>query len=283
MKEVIKFLGKKDDLVWIYPKTSINNDAMIQVDMGYQAIMVRNGEIDIPYLTGTNKVFDDKQTKFSIFNNKKYVSDCSIYFFNKSREVSAREWGTKYPIKYFDKSYKIELSMRGHGTYKLCIESPRLFLKSFKIDNNSLFKLESSIKDMVISKLSETLAKELTKGSYDLLSIHAFYDVISKAAQDTLNVEIEQYGFSIYDLSIANLTPVEEEQIHALKEAKFKATIFENEFEIVNKARKANNEDIIMQKQMKQQICTNCNTNIDSNMKFCPNCGKNLNESEFGD
>lgn len=275
-KTVIKFAGKKGDLVWIYPQTTIRQDATVHVEMGYQAIMVRNSEMDIPYFPGTNKAFKEKQ-------NKKYVGDCKIYFFNKSRDVSAREWGTRYPIKFFDKRYKLELTMRGHGTYKVHLENPRLLLRSFKIDENSIPELETTIKDLVIEKLTQTIAKVLTSEKYDLLSIHACYDGITKGAQELLNADFESYGFSIFDLRISSLAPVEEEQIKVLKELHFKSAVFDTEFEMANKVRQANNEDILVQNQVNEIHCTNCNAAINRDMVYCSNCGHKLKKTENGD
>ncbi len=286
MKEVIKFAGNKEDLVWIYPKNTISQDANVIVEMGYLAVMIKNGEMDIPYFPGTNDAFNEKQAKFSLFNNKR-VSDCSIYYFNTSIDVSSKEWGTRYPIKYFDKRYKMELTMRGHGTYKIHLENPRLLLKSFKIDSNSIAKLESSIKDIIISKLTASIAQVLTKEDYDLLSIHGSYDEITKKAQSTLNVEFEAYGFSIFDLSITYLEPVEEDKIKVLRDLQFKSAVFDTEFEMANKVRIANNEDILVQNQVKSQhndlFCPTCHSIINSQMRFCASCGEKLKEVENGE
>ncbi len=277
-QNLIKFLGNKDDLVWIYPENTINLDAKIQVDMGYQAIMVRNGEMELPYLPGLNEVFKEKI-------GKKKVSDCKIYFFNKSRDVSPRQWGTRNPIKYYDNRYKMELTMRGHGTYKIFIENPRLFLRSFKIDEKTINTLEASIKELVIEKITAVIAKMLNKGEYDFLSIHGYYDVITKNAQESLNEDFDELGFSIFDLRIALLSPVEEEQLKALKDLQYEKMVFESKFDMANKVRQANNEDLLVQKEASGEglLCTNCNGKVTREMLYCPNCGHALKKTMVGE
>jgi len=280
MKEVIKFLGNKEDLVWVYPKTTIHKDATVKVDLGYQAIMIRDGEMEMPYFQGMNQAFSEKQVKKTIHN-------CQIYFFNVSRDVIAREWGTRNPIKYYDKRYRLELTMRGHGTFRVTIDNPRLFLKAFNLEKNSYEMIESRIKDMVIIKLTEVLTKVLISEKHDLLSIHASYDLITKAAEEALNQEFEQYGLSIYELRISGLAPVEEEQIKIIKDLQFKSVVFESEFEMVNKVRKANNEDVIIQNQAnllnKKRQCARCHSTIEPHMKFCSHCGEAISWIEKGE
>ena len=232
MKEIIKFSGNKDDLVWIYPKANISKDAEVIVDKDYQAILVRNGKI-IPYFPGVNKAFSEK---VSLFN--KYINDCTIYFFNKSKDVKFHKWGTKYPIRYFDKHYQTELSMRAHGKYKVYLDNPRLFMNSFKLDSN--VRIENDIKAMVIIKITEKLAKLLNLGKYNALSINAYLNEISTMIQDELNQDFEEWGFSLFNLSFTELSPLEVNEI-------------KNE-------------------------CPNCQAKVNPQMKFCSNCGMSLVE-----
>lgn len=259
MKELIKFAGHQDDLVWVYPKTKIHRDALVLVDKEHQAIMVREGEADIPYFPGENKVFND--VKFSIFSSNKYIDNCHIYFFNKSRNVKKREWGTRYPIRYFDKRYKIELSIRAHGTYKIYLDNPRLFLNNFYNANQSNLMIENTIKDIVITKLTEVISKILILKNFDLLSINAFLDEITRNALEAINTDLEQFGFSIFDLVILQLLPLEEEQLNKLKEKELNNVL-----------------------ERKEELhCPKCDEVVNQKMKFCANCGEKLFVVEDGE
>lgn len=251
MKELIKFAGHQDDLVWVYPKTKIHKDAEIFVDKDYQAIMVRDGEVDIPYLPGTNKVFHN--LKFPLFSSNKYIENCRIYFFNKSRNVKKREWGTRYPIRYFDKRYGLELSIRAHGTYKVALDNPRLFLNNFYNERQTNSMIEEVIKDIVVNKLTEIISKVLILKNYDLLSINAYLNEITNEALKHINPDLEEFGFSIFDLTILQLLPLETEQLNNLLEKKA------------------------------EMLCPKCDAEINKKLRFCASCGEKLFAVEVGE
>ena len=233
-----------------------------------------------------------------------------MYFYN-TKQFTDQKWGTENPIMLRDADLGI-LRLRAYGIYSFHLNDPLVFLRKIS-GTNGEFNVDSingQLKRMIVSGLTDLLG-ELKIPAFDLA---ANYDEISEKAQQKLDIRFGELGLQLDAFYIENISlPKEVEQMldkrtemglvgSMSQYAQFQAansipdaakntgglagagvglgagaamgSAFYQTF-----AQPADTKTAFAQQSPTQTLtCPECGAGMEENSKFCPKCGKPVNQ-----
>ena len=131
-----------------------------------------------------------------------------VYYVNRKVFINLK-WGTKQPITYRDSEFGI-ISLRSFGIFSIKVADPMLFVNTIvgaqRIYSSEI--LETYLKDIIISRLSDLLGKCLSS----ILDLPKKYNELSSITKSKVLDDLGKYGIELVDLFINAITPTEEVQ-----------------------------------------------------------------------
>ncbi len=321
--EVIEYKETMSDrMVYQFPvhKNEIKMGAQLTVRESQVAIFLNEGQIADVFEPGRYELTTENMPILTKLKSWKYGFNspfkADVYFVN-TKQFLDQKWGTKNPIMMRDKEFGV-IRLRGFGVYGFRITDCVQFMKEvFGTDPNvTTESIAPQLTNYIVSGLSDYLA-EMQIPAIDLATQ---YDEISAALKEKLADKFAEYGLTITNFVVNNLSlPPEVEvaldtrtQMGVLgnldQYTKFQAAsairdAAQNEGggmagmgagmgvaaamgKQMMDAMKPENPDLVPQTNTTQSqnmvSCSNCANQIPTNSKFCPECGsKNQPKSKF--
>lgn len=216
--DVIKNTGPASSLIWKQPEEDFNTNSTLIVMPGEQAIFVNGGVIEQIFDNGTYKLSTQNYPFISRLRNMLSggvsVFNCVVYFVRVSDSVELL-WGTASPIQVRDKTLGIATKIRAHGSYKVQVNRPELFLTKL-VGSNRGFVGQQDLVDKFFSnefqsKIRSQITHCLNETNTELLGIEDHIEELSEQIQPSLQEAFIPYGLHLVKFSIAAMDIMDDE------------------------------------------------------------------------
>lgn len=311
--EVIEWTNSDlDTIVYRFPvmNKEIKMGAKLTVRESQVAIFVNEGQIADVFAPGLYELTTQNLPILTKLKSWKYGFNspfkAEVYFVN-TRQFTNQKWGTTNPVMMRDPEFGM-LRLRAFGIYSFKVLDPVIFMKEI-FGTSEIFDTEhinGQLKRLIVSGMSDLLAET----NIAALDLARYYDELGEQSTLKLKSRFEAMGLSLTNVIIENISlPEEVEKVMDKRTsmgvignidqyAKYQAseairdaaqnqgnglagmgaglgagsaigTVMNNALNTLN-----SNQSVINRETVK---CKKCNTEIDKNSKFCPECGETIN------
>lgn len=207
--DIIKNTGDGEFLIWKQPEEDFNTNSKLIVMPGETALFVKRGEIVQEFSEGTYRLSTRNYPFISrlINNSSGGISafNCVVYFFRKADSKELR-WGLSSPINALDKMYGIHVDIRARGTYKVCIEDPKAFLRKL-VGGNIQYKEQQELDDYFRSEFQAeakvAISEYLNSCERELTGLDANLLEISNRVKPRIEKILASYGLKCVSFTIS--------------------------------------------------------------------------------
>ena len=288
-------------------REEIMNSSTLIVGPTQTAIFVHKGEVCDIFGPGTYKLATENipfLTKIlSLPTGGNSPIDSDVYFINM-QQFTGVKWGTQNPIMMRDKEFG-NIRLRGFGVYSFKVDSPKIFMTEM-FGQNQVFKvsdIETQIKPMLIESLTDAIAES----KISALDLASNYNEFSNNVLNCATTKFGKFGLRLCTMVIENLSLPEE--VEKALDERTKLGVLEDkmgtytQYQAANAMRDAaqnesggnmagvgvvlgagmamgnvfsqalNTQNTEKGKQESKISCAKCGADLDTNVKFCPNCG----------
>lgn len=215
--DVIKNTGPGELLIWRQPEEDFNINSTLIVLPGEKAIFIKGGNIEQMFESGTYRLSTENYPVISrlrnAFSGGVSTFNCVVYFFRDAHSAEIL-WGTDSPIQLRDKMLGIATKIGSHGSYKIQIVNPGIFLTKL-IGNNVLFSTQTELNKYLInefqSKIKSSIARAIDETNAEIIGIDTKLDLLSEAIQPILNELVKDYGLRIVNFSISAINILDDD------------------------------------------------------------------------
>ena len=215
--DVIKNSGSGELLIWRQPEEDFNTNSTLVVMPGEQAIFINQGVIEQVFDNGTYKLSTENYPFIgrlrNAFSGGISTFNCVVYFVRKadSKEI---QWGTSTPIQVRDKILGIATEVRGHGSYKVRVVNPAIFLEKM-IGNNVAYQTQSDLTEYFSnqfqSAIKDALTRALNETDQELLGIESRLVEFSHLITPFVDDMLYEYGLKSVSFNVASLNIKDDE------------------------------------------------------------------------
>ncbi len=310
--EVIQYKDTdKDTIVWRFnlkDREEIMNSSTLIVGPNQTAIFVHKGQVCDIFGPGTYKLATENipfLTKLlSLPTGGNSPIDADVYFINM-QQFTGIKWGTQNPIMMRDADFG-NIRLRGYGVYSFRVDNPKAFMTEM-FGQSEVYRVEDveeQIKPMIIQSLTDAIAES----KISALDLAANYEEFSNNVVECAKDKFSNLGLELCTIVIENLSLPEE--VEKALDERTKLGVLEDkmgtytQYQAANAMRDAaqNESDgnlaglgiglgagtamgnlfaqgLNMQNPTKDNgnanktQCVKCGASINTNAKFCPECG----------
>ena len=310
--EVIQYKDTdKDTIVWRFnlkDREEIMNSSTLIVGPNQTAIFVHKGQVCDIFGPGTYKLATENipfLTKLlSLPTGGNSPIDADVYFINM-QQFTGIKWGTQNPIMMRDADFG-NIRLRGYGVYSFRVDNPKAFMTEM-FGQSEVYRVEDveeQIKPMIIQSLTDAIAES----KISALDLAANYEEFSNNVVECAKDKFSNFGLELCTIVIENLSLPEE--VEKALDERTKLGVLEDkmgtytQYQAANAMRDAaqNESDgnlaglgiglgagtamgnlfvqgLNMQNPTKDNgnanktQCVKCGASINTNAKFCPECG----------
>jgi len=224
--DVVKWEVNQREFCHKFPSQDLRIGSQLVVNTAQTAIFVKGGQILDEFTAGTYTLKTENLPLLNKLINIPFGGDspfqAEVWFVNQITRMDLK-WGTPQPIQLEDPKYSIIVPVRAFGQYGIKVSNPRQFLESL-IGNMSSFtadSIDSYFKGKLVTNLSSTIAKKITKDQISILDINTQLVELSEFCNAEINKSFEKYGLSLVEFSIMSVNvPQDDPSFVKLKEAK---------------------------------------------------------------
>ena len=249
---------------------------------------------------------------------KKSPFSAEVWFINRAVALDIK-WGTTTPIQVQDPKYGVFVPLRAFGQFGLRVEDSRRFLTKLVgtmpfFNTNTM---TNYFKGLYITRVKDRISNCLVTSKISILEINSHLDEISTALCENFRKDFEEYGIEIVSFYVNDINvPENDPAVKQLKLALSKRAEMdilgynyqqERTFDTLNTAagnqgaagtvmgagmglgmgfgmggavgQAAGNMEQVMSTKEEKKECPFCHAMIGKSLKFCPECGKNTQES----
>lgn len=230
--DVVKWESNKNTFCHKFPSDDLRIGTQLVVYPSQTAFFVKGGAVCDEFTSGTYTI---KTENIPILNKlinlpfgKESPFKAEVWFVNNITRLGLK-WGTTHPLNIEDPKYGIIVPVRAFGQYGLKVKESKLFLETL-IGNMSSFDVntvDQYFKGKLISFLTATISKCITKEKISILDINNNLIEISEFCNTEISKNFEKYGLQMVDFSIMSINvPQEDPAFNKLREAKAKVASF---------------------------------------------------------
>lgn len=127
--------------------------------------------------------------------------------FVSKKTFTDMKWGTKEPILFRDKDFRM-IQLRAFGKFSLKIKEPRLFCQEIvgTAGKYEAKDVENYIRDFLVHRLFDFMGETFTS----ILDLQRNYDEIAAGTKARCADDFEKYGLELVDFLIGAVTPPDE-------------------------------------------------------------------------
>lgn len=307
----IKYDGPANGSQWLIYKCLSEQfvlGSQLVVNQGQEVLFFKGGEAMDLFGPGTYTLCTGNLPILSQLVNLPFGGKtpfaAEIYFINKTVNLDLK-WGTSTPIPLEDSRYNIIINVGAHGQYGISIMDSRLFVSRIigavpgGATTNYLVILKY-FNGLINEKIKSVTADFMIKRQISFLEITQYLSELSKAFKSALNNEFERFGIQLVNFYCESIAPGKKEykKLQKYKEELALGKEFYQQrrsFDIFEKiAENSSTEDIAnasinlrsvfsemnqklrVENNKNQIFCPRCDASCSPEMKFCSNCGSEL-------
>lgn len=214
-----EFVGK-DVLVHLDPREDFNTGTVVTVNLGEEAMFVKNGEVVGVMSNGRHELSTENYPFLSRIRNMITggisTFHCRIYYVRTAHSII--EWGTPNGIQYQDNWYKCPTIARGHGEYWITFKNIPKFVANLMGNQNiyTIAELYDTFNGQISSQATRIIAEKLELLTQDH-EITAFnnrkiVEDLEKVLKPDIQELLDEYGLELKRYCIKNLEIEEDER-----------------------------------------------------------------------
>ncbi|MES2435798.1 MAG: SPFH domain-containing protein [Pseudomonadota bacterium] len=211
--DVITWLDDtRDTMVWRFERqgNAIKYGAKLTVREGQAAVFVHEGQLADVFGPGMYMLETNNMPIMTTLQSWDHGFDSpfksEVYFINTTR-FNDQKWGTKNPIMCRDPEFG-PVRLRAFGTYSMRVADPAVFLKEI-VGTDGEFtsdEISNQIRNVILQEVSQVLAKS----GIPVLDMAANTADLGKLVATAIAPKITEYGLSIPEFYIENISLPEE-------------------------------------------------------------------------
>ena len=224
--DVVKYEQQEGVIVHKFPSCDLRWGSQLVVYPGQVAYFAKGGQICDKFTEGTftlktnNIPLLNKLVNLPFGGDSPFQSD--VWFVSTITRLNLK-WGTETPIQLEDPKYGIIVPVRAYGQYGFRVSDSDKFLKQL-VGNMPFFDeitLQSYFRGMLLTKLTDIIAKKIINDKISILDISTHLQEISSYSQKELAPVFADYGLEIILFNIISINvPENDASINELKKAK---------------------------------------------------------------
>lgn len=304
---VIEWNETRDDVIfWMWKNNEIKKNSRLIIRPGQDAIFMQNGKVEGVFTDEGNYEVETEIIPFlSTLKGFKFGFNSGLraeVLFINTKEFLVR-WGTKGPINIPAPGMPGGIPIRCFGFYTVKIDDYMTLIDKIA-GIKSQFTVDD-IKARTSAIMDGLLMKWIAKEGKNMFNLQVNSAEIAKGLKVDLDMQLLQIGLTVTGVTIENFNYPEQVQNMIDKNAAYGMVGNIGHYQNVamvesmeknpgssigNMAQAGIGMQIGMEmvKEMKNNmndskhnaynciICSNCHSNVDSNAKFCPNCGEKV-------
>ena len=304
--------SSKDVLVYRHPmdkRDEIMNSSTLIVRESQVAVFVHKGQIADVFGPGTYKLNTEnipvitKMMSLPTGFNSRIKAE--VYFVN-TKQFIGQKWGTQNPIMMRDADFGT-IRLRGFGTFSYKVDDAKTFMREV-FGTNPIYRVEDlsvQCKAILISNISDAIAE----AQVPALDLAANYKEIGEHIINVSQEEFNKMGLKLCKVTVENLSLPED--VEKTLDERSKLGILGDkmgtyaQYQSANAIRDAANNSSggnmtgvgvgfgagnVMGKlfansmnnatdETPKRTCIKCGTELNSRVKFCPECGSSQTET----
>lgn len=221
IQEVIKYEGDNDTLIFKHPAEDFNTLSQLIVHESQEAVFFSDGQALDSFKAGRYTLETKNIPLISKLRN--LVSGgvspfhTEVYFINLATMMDI-PWGTPSQVTVKDPNYGYSYSAGASGSFGLRITDGRKLLINLVGTDNvmSTSDVQKYFKDLIVTRVKNCIAVELSKYSYNEFNQHL--SDISESVASQIENDISDYGIQILNffLSAVNIKPDDLDELKKL-------------------------------------------------------------------
>ncbi len=212
--DVIQWLEQdQDTIVWRFPiyDQAITDQSKVIVREGQVAVFVSEGRLSEVFAPGTYTLDTANQPIMSFFKtiayamNNPYKGDI---LFVSTKQFTNNGWGTQNPFMMRDQEFG-PVRVRAFGNYSFRVTDPAAFIRQI-VGTDGLFTRDEITGQLKV-KVTTSFITAIGAAGIPVLDLAANYQSVGDKVRDAMNPPfVEQYGISLTDFTVANISVPEE-------------------------------------------------------------------------
>lgn len=212
--DVIQWLEQdQDTIVWRFPiyDQAITDQSKVIVREGQVAVFVSEGRLSEVFAPGTYTLDTANQPITAFFKtiayamNNPYKGDI---LFVSTKQFTNNGWGTQNPFMMRDQEFG-PVRVRAFGNYSFRVTDPAAFIRQI-VGTDGLFTREEITGQLKV-KVTTSFISAIGAAGIPVLDLAANYQSVGDKVRDAMNPPfVEQYGISLTDFTVANISVPEE-------------------------------------------------------------------------
>ena len=233
LASVIKYEGNNQTLVWKHPIEDFNLGSQLIVHESQEALFFRDGQaLDLfgagRYTLATQNL-PILESLYKLPTNAETIFHSEIYFINKTVQMGVK-WGTDSKVRYIDTETGIPFEIGASGQFNICVSDARKLVvklvgttndftwSDVEADGSYDIKLSTSkFRAMIMTAVKSNLSRIMKENNINIFEIDASFDIISQKLRDVVNEQVADYGLSIPDFFVTNITTPDDKNFVELK------------------------------------------------------------------
>jgi membrane protease subunit (stomatin/prohibitin family) len=213
--DIVEFVDETNDtLVHRFERygNEIKNSAKLVVREGQSAVFVNEGRLADVFGPGTYTLDTKNLPILSTLLGWKYGFEspfkAEVYFVSR-RRFTDQKWGTRNPVMMEDPQYG-PVFLRAFGTYAFRVEDPAKFIKNV-VGTDGTFtvaEIEEQLRNLIVTRFSHSLGE----ANLPVMKLLANYDELAGVISERTRGEFEEYGISVLNLLVENISLPEDQQ-----------------------------------------------------------------------
>lgn len=218
IQEVIKYEGENDVLIYKHPAEDFNTLSQLIVHESQEAVFFSDGQALDTFRAGRHTLETKNIPLISKLRN--LVSGgvspfhVEVYFINLTTMMDI-PWGTPSQVTVRDPNYGYSYSAGASGSFAIkIIDGRKLLINTVGTeDQMSRAEVQKYFKDLIVTRVKNCIAIELSKYSYNVFNQHL--NEISDSIAGQIDSYISEYGIKILNffVSAVNIDPDDLEEL----------------------------------------------------------------------
>lgn len=212
-----EFVGK-DVLVHLDPREDFNTGTVVTVNLGEEAMFVKNGEVVGVMSNGRHELSTENYPFLSRIRNMitggVSTFHCRIYYVRTAHSIIP--WGTPNGIQYQDNWFKCPTIARGFGEYWISFKNIPKFVANLMGNQNvyTVAELQDAFNGQISSQITRVIAKRLglLTQEREILAFNDMSKELEQILQQDIQELLDDYGLELKRYFIENLEIEEDER-----------------------------------------------------------------------